>query len=192
MKKLLAWICLITLVGCSVFKTEAQSAKEEIKKEVAKQIDQIPDWYLKPPKDADALYEKAAAKSRDLQMAVNKATMLAKAQLAMTIQGEVNSIMKLYMEENGPSNGAQVSNNVSVATVQEALKMRMSGVQEEKTQVYQEGDKYVAYVLLKYPLGDMNKLVVDQIRQDDAVNSRSRSDAAYDEIERKIQERGKK
>ena len=192
MKKLLAWICLITLVGCSVFKTEAQSAKEDIKKEVAKQIDQIPDWYLKPPKDADALYERAAAKSRDLQMAVNKATMLARAQLATTIQGEVNSIMKLFMEENGPTNGAQVSNNVSVATVQEALKMKLVGVQEEKTQVFQEGDKYVAYVLLKYPLGDMNKLVVDQIRQDDAANSKIRSDEAYDEIERKIQEkRGK-
>jgi len=192
MKKLLAWICLITLVGCSVFKTEAQSAKEDIKKEIAKQIDQIPDWYLKPPKDADALYERAAAKSRDLQMAVNKATMLARAQLATTIQGEVNSIMKLFMEENGPTNGAQVSNNVSVATVQEALKMKLVGVQEEKTQVFQEGDKYVAYVLLKYPLGDMNKLVVDQIRQDDAANSKIRSDEAYDEIERKIQEkRGK-
>lgn len=192
MKKLLAWICLITLVGCSVFKTEAQSAKEDIKKEVAKQIDQIPDWYLKPPKDADALYERAAAKSRDLQMAVNKATMLARAQLATTIQGEVNSIMKLFMEENGPTNGAQVSNNVSVATVQEALKMKLVGVQEEKTQVFQEGDKYVAYVLLKYPLGDMNKLVVDQIRQDDAANSKIRSDEAYDEIERKIQERRQK
>lgn len=192
MKKLLAWICLITLVGCSVFKTEAQSAKEDIKKEIAKQIDQIPDWYLKPPKDADALYERAAAKSRDLQMAVNKATMLARAQLATTIQGEVNSIMKLFMEENGPTNGAQVSNNVSVATVQEALKMKLVGVQEEKTQVFQEGDKYVAYVLLKYPLGDMNKLVVDQIRQDDAANSKIRSDEAYDEIERKIQERRQK
>jgi len=192
MKKLLALICLITLVGCSIFKTEAQSAKEDIKKEIAKQIDQIPDWYLKPPKDADALYEKAAAKSRDVQMAVAKATMLARAQLAVTIQGEVNSIMKLFMEENGPTNGAQVSNNVSIATVQEAIKMRMSGVQEEKTQIFQEGDKYVAYVLLKYPLGDMNKLVVDQIRQDDAANSRARSDEAYDEIERKIQERGKK
>lgn len=192
MKKLLAWICLITLVGCSVFKTEAQSAKEDIKKEIAKQIDQIPDWYLKPPKDADALYERAAAKSRDLQMAVNKATMLARAQLATTIQGEVNSIMKLFMEENGPTNGAQVSNNVSVATVQEAIKMKLVGVQEEKTQVFQEGDKYVAYVLLKYPLGDMNKLVVDQIRQDDAANSKIRSDEAYDEIERKIQERRQK
>jgi hypothetical protein len=117
--------------------------------------------------------------------------MLARSQLAITIQGEVNSIMKLFMEENGPTSGVQVSNNVSIATVQEALKMRMSGVQEEKTQIFQEGDKYVAYVLLKYPLGDMNKLVVDQIRQDDAVNSRARSDEAYDEIERKIQERKK-
>jgi hypothetical protein len=189
MKKLLAWICLITLVGCSMFKTEAQSAKEDIKKEVAKQIDQIPDWYLKPPKDADALYEKAAAKSRDVQMAVTKATMLARAQLAITIQGEVNSIMKMFMDENGPVNGAQVSNNVSVASVQEAIKMRMNGVQEEKTQIFQEGDKYVAYVLLKYPLGDMNKLVVEQIRQNDVVNSKVRADEAYDEIDRKIQER---
>jgi hypothetical protein len=188
MKKLTALVCVL-LSACSVFKSDQQVQREEAKKEVAKQIDQIPDWYLKPPKDADALYEKAAAKSRDLQMAVNKATMLARAQLAITIQGEVNSIMKMFMDENGPINGAQVSNNVSVTTVQEALKMRLNGVQEEKTQVYQDGDKYVAYVLLKYPLGDMNRIVVDQIRQDDAANSRARSDEAYDEIERKIQER---
>jgi hypothetical protein len=111
--------------------------------------------------------------------------MLARAQLAVTIQGEVNSIMKLFMEESG-------SNNMSITAVQEAIKMKMIGVQEEKAQVFQDGDKYVAYVLLKYPLGDMNKLVVDQIRQDDAANSKVRSDEAYDEIERKIQERGKK
>jgi hypothetical protein len=185
MKKLIALICLIALVGCSIFKTEAQNAKEDIKKEVAKQIDQIPDWYLKPPKDADALYEKAAAKSRDIQMAVNKATMIARAQLAVTIQGEVNSIMKLFVEESG-------SNNMSITSVQEAIKIKISGVHEEKAQVFQDGDKYVAYVLLKYPLGDMNKLLVDQIRQDDAANSKVRSDEAYDEIERKIQERGKK
>jgi hypothetical protein len=182
MKKLIALLCLIALFGCSVFKTEIQSGKEEIKKEVAKQIDQIPDWYLKPPKDKDALYEKAAAKSRDLQMAVNKATMLAKAQLAMTIQGEVNSIMKLFVDEGG-------SNNVSVATTQEAILMKMGGVEEEKSLILQEGDKYVAYVLLKYPLGDMNRLVVDQIRRDDASNFKVRSDEAYDEIERKIQEK---
>jgi hypothetical protein len=70
--------------------------------------------------------------------------------------------------------------------------MRLSGVQEEKAQVFQDGDKYVAYVLLKYPLGDMNKLVVDQIRQDDTANSRVRSNEAYDEIERKLLDRSKK
>lgn len=191
MKKLTALACVL-LSACSVFKSDQQVQKEEVKKEIAKQIDQMPDWYTKPPKDKDAIYERAAAKSKDMQMAINKATMLAKAQLAVTIKGEVNSLMRLYVDESGDVNNALVSNNASVATSQEAILSKIVGTQEEKFQISQDGDKYVAYVLLKYPLGEMNKLLMDQIRQDDAANSKIRSDEAYDEIERKIQERRQK
>lgn len=190
MKKLTALVCVL-LSACSVFKSDQQVQREEAKKEVAKQIDQIPDWYTKPPKDKDALYERAVAKSRDMQMALNKATMLAKAQLAVTIKGEINSLMRLHSDESGEVSNATVSNNASVATSQEAILAKIVGAQEDKTQIFQDGDRYVAYVLLKYPLGDMNKLLMDQIRQNDAINSKVRADEAYEEIERKIQERRK-
>jgi len=193
MKKIIAFICVLTLVGCSTFKskTAVEVEKEEVKKEVAKQIDKIPEWYIKPPKDKDALYEKAVAKSRDMQMAMNKATMLARAQLAVVIQGEVNAITRLFMDENGDTSSARVSNHASVATSQEAILVRMNGAQQENAQILQEGDKYVAYVLIMYPIGEMNRLLVEQIRQTDAMNSKVRADEAYDEIERKIQERRK-
>jgi len=193
MKKVIAFICVLTLVGCSTFKskTDEQVEKEEIKKEVAKQIDKIPEWYIKPPRDKDALYEKAVAKSRDMQMAMNKATMLARAQLAVVIQGEVNTIMRLFADENGDASSARVSNNASVATSQEAILVRMNGAQQENAQIIQEGDKYVAYVLIKYPIGEMNRLLVEQLRQADAMNARVRANEAYDEIERKVQERRK-
>ena len=190
MKKLIALACVF-LSACSMFKSDQQVQREEVKKEVAKQIDQMPDWYTKPPKDKDAIYEKAVAKSKDMQMAMNKATMLAKAQLAVTIKGEVNSLMRLYVDENGDVNNAQASNNASVTTSQEALLAKIVGAHEEKSQIFQEGDKYVAYVLIKYPMGDMNKLLMDQLRQEDAANSRVRADEAYDTIERKIEDRRK-
>ena len=187
--KTLLLLSLLVLAACSSVKPgsfEALKAeKEETKKEMAKTLDNTPKWYLTLPKDNTAVYEKAVARSRDMQMAVNKAHMLARAQLAIAIQGEINATMRLFMDEVGYN--PDVSNNASIVTSQDTLLVELPGVEQEDAKLLLEGDRYVAYVLIKYPVGEMNKVMVDRIHQNNALTAKLRASKAFTELERKVE-----
>jgi len=187
--KTLLLLSILVLAACSSVKPGSLEAikaeKEEIKKEMAKTLDNTPKWYLTPPKDNTAVYEKAVARSRDMQMAVNKAHMLARAQLAIAIQGEINATMRLFMDEVGYN--PDVSNNASIVTSQDALLVELPGVEQEDAKLLLEGDRYVAYVLIKYPVGEMNKIMVDRIHQNNALTAKLRASKAFTELERKVE-----
>jgi len=187
--KTLLLLSVLILAACSSVKPGSLEAikaeKEEIKKEMAKTLDNTPKWYLTPPKDNTAVYEKAVARSRDMQMAVNKAHMLARAQLAIAIQGEINATMRLFMDEVGYN--PDVSNNASIVTSQDALLVELPGVEQEDAKLLLEGDRYVAYVLIKYPVGEMNKIMVDRIHQNNALTAKLRASKAFTELERKVE-----
>jgi hypothetical protein len=187
--KTLLLLSLLVLAACSSVKPGSLEAlkaeKEETKKEMAKTLDNTPKWYLTPPKDNTAVYEKAVARSRDMQMAVNKAHMLARAQLAIAIQGEINATMRLFMDEVGYN--PDVSNNTSIVTSQDALLVELPGVEQEDAKLLLEGDRYVVYVLIKYPVGEMNKVMVDRIHQNNALTAKLRASKAFTELERKVE-----
>jgi len=187
--KALLLLSLLVLAACSSVKPGSLEAlkaeKEETKKEMAKTLDNTPKWYLTPPKDNTAVYEKAVARSRDMQMAVNKAHMLARAQLAIAIQGEINATMRLFMDEVGYN--PDVSNNTSIVTSQDALLVELPGVEQEDAKLLLEGDRYVVYVLIKYPVGEMNKVMVDRIHQNNALTAKLRASKAFTELERKVE-----
>lgn len=187
--KALILLSIFVLAACSSVKPGSLEAlkaeKEEIKKEMAKTLDNTPKWYLTPPKDNTAVYEKAVARSRDMQMAVNKAHMLARAQLAIAIQGEINATMRLFMDEVGYN--PDVSNNTSIVTSQDALLVELPGVEQEDAKLMLEGDRYVVYVLIKYPVGEMNKVMVDRIHQNNALTAKLRASKAFTELERKVE-----
>ena len=123
--EILKVIGCFVLVGCSSPKPGSYEAMKEerleVKKEMVKTLEAAPSWYTKPPKATDILYEKASAKSGDMQMAINKATTLARAQLALSIQNEINATMKLYADDLGQE--------ASVVTSQDAILANLTGVQ---------------------------------------------------------------
>jgi len=172
------------LFGCNSPKPGSYEAMKEerveVRKEMAKTLEAAPDWYTKPPKSNDILYEKASAKSQDMQMAINKATILARAQLALSIQNEINATMKLYADDNGQE--------ASVVTSQDAILANLTGVQEEDSKIVQEGDKYVAYVLLRYPIGEFNRLLTQKINTNTKLKTKIQAKKAFEDLERKIEE----
>ena len=111
--------------------------------------------------------------------------MLARAQLAVAIQGEINATMRLFMDEVGYN--PDVSNNASIVTSQDALLVELPGVEQEDAKLLLEGDRYVAYVLIKYPVGEMNKVMVDRIHQNNALTAKLRASKAFTELERKVE-----
>jgi hypothetical protein len=187
--KLITLISLLILAGCSstpkTFETKAEQ-KEATKKEMAKTLDEAPKWFTKPPREADAMFEKAVSKSRDMQMAINKANMLARAQLALAVQGEINANMRVFVNEIGQTQ--DVLQDASLVTSQDALLTDLNGVEQEDIKLLLEGDRYVAYVLIKYPVGEMNKVMVDRIHQNNLLTSKLKGSKAFADLERKVEQ----
>jgi hypothetical protein len=189
MRNLTIIAAMLAMVGCS---TPSPGSREAIHNDMVKSVDNMPSWYAKPPKDSEALYDRASARSRDMQMAINKALMLARAQMAVTIDGEINATMKLFMDEIGSTRTADVSSQASITTYQDALLVKLSGLQQEDAKIVVEGDQYVAYVLIRYPIGEMNKMLMDRIHQNNALAAKLRASASFKDLERKVEEARKR
>jgi len=188
--KLIIYCFIVLLCACSTPKPgtpeAVQAKKEETKKVMNKAIDNMPSWYVKPPTDVNALYERASYRSKDMQMALHNANMLARSQLAVTIEGEISSSMKLFVEEAAID--GSVSAVSTITTVQEVLAGNIAGVQQVETKIMVEDEKYVAYVLIKYPVGEMNKFLMDRIQKDNALKGRLRASKSFKDLEKKVEE----
>jgi hypothetical protein len=79
---------LIT-VGCSTFSKDPNKTVEI----PANKLDNIPQWYLvKDPDDTKFIVVTATDISKDMQFAIDKATLNAKIQLAARLKSDVDSV----------------------------------------------------------------------------------------------------
>ena len=187
---------LLLLAGCSSPKPGSPQAlaveKEATEKKIDKNLKAMPEWYAKTPLDNNILFASATETSRNMQMSMEKASIKARAELALTVGGRVSTMMKAYAEEAGVSNDPDVNQIVSTVTSQEAINVNLSGVQRADAQINREGDSYRAYVLIRYPLGELNKIAVEQVRQSTVLNAKFRASKAFDDLERKVEEAKKR
>ena len=187
---------LVLLAGCSSPKPGSPQAlaveKEATEKKIDKNLKAMPEWYAKTPLDNNILFASATETSRNMQMSMEKASIKARAELALTVGGRVSTMMKAYAEEAGVSNDPDVNQIVSTVTSQEAINVNLSGVQRADAQINREGDSYRAYVLIRYPLGELNKIAVEQVRQSTVLNAKFRASKAFEDLERKVEEAKKR
>ena len=187
---------LLLLAGCSSPKPGSPQAlaveKEATEKKIDKNLKAMPEWYAKTPLDNNILFASATETSRNMQMSMEKASIKARAELALTVGGRVSTMMKAYAEEAGVSNDPDVNQIVSTVTSQEAINVNLSGVQRADAQINREGDSYRAYVLIRYPLGELNKIAVEQVRQSTVLNAKFRASKAFEDLERKVEEAKKR
>ncbi len=187
---------LLLLAGCSSPKPGSPQAlaveKEAIEKKIDKNLKAMPEWYAKTPLDNNILFASATETSRNMQMSMEKASIKARAELALTVGGRISTMMKAYAEEAGVSNDPDVNQIVSTVTSQEAINVNLSGVQRADAQINREGDSYRAYVLIRYPLGELNKIAVEQVRQSTVLNAKFRASKAFEDLERKVEEAKKR
>jgi len=187
---------LLLFAGCSSPKPGSPQAlaveKEATEKKIDKNLKAMPEWYAKTPLDNNILFASATETSRNMQMSMEKASIKARAELALTVGGRVSTMMKAYAEEAGVSNDPDVNQIVSTVTSQEAINVNLSGVQRADAQINREGDSYRAYVLIRYPLGELNKIAVEQVRQSTVLNAKFRASKAFEDLERKVEEAKKR
>ena len=155
-------------VGCS-------STTYQIKSESGQVVNTVPSWFMADIKESKAcdlsmwtkkdnnkkcIYGMGTAVSPSLDLAIEKAKMKAKADLADLVKGEMNKQSKQYAKEIGTSvNKKQVANDFETVTVNEIKATVVKGYEifEQDVTLTVNGN-YRAWVGLRLPLGEFNKL----------------------------------
>lgn len=149
-------------------------------------VSDAPSWYLAPPKDDLSLYAAGTATSADLQMAVDKATLTGKRVVADRLKSLLSAKMKDFASESGAGEDARVLSEVERVTTNVVTEANMAGYQLAKTEVKPQGTQYRAYVLVQYPLGAANKVLVDQTRKNEVLDAKLRASKAFQDLEQDI------
>lgn len=203
MKRLIAATSVaVVLTGCGTFGaksnaqapipsptpavTKDQTIAAQGKVDAPQTID-IPAWYIKAPNSTeDFVYIAGTGYSSDLSMSREKAVLDAQVKLADKINGTINALVKQYKTDNG---GAMGTDKTSLTVKKLIVDTAVTGYHIEDSRVVNENRAYRSFVLIRYPMGDANRLLKDKMQRENA--SGTNVDAALDELEQEINSRKK-
>ena len=168
------------------------SAAQEQKKQdnradtVKDTVGEVPSWFLDAPSDEHALYAPGTGDSSDMQLAMDKAELGAKRSLADRLKGVVSSKLKEFVSESGSGADAQVQRETERVTTNLISEVNLAGYVVKERKFVPAGSQYRAYVLLQYPLGEANRILVDQVKKNDLLQSHLRASKAFQDLEKDI------
>jgi hypothetical protein len=185
MKKALIVLPIVAMLAAcgttkDAYERRADAERQRQEKNVARTLDQAPDWMIKPPISNSAVYAGGTASSGDFSMAVHKAKADAYGKVCMSAGGTANQRTRIYKNDSATTSG-ETSEMVTVAKCQE---VDLTGVEVADKKVVQEGNRYRAYVLIVLPTGDANVLrkAKDQRTADQAAAAKAQQ--AWKEVEK--------
>ena len=190
---------LILLLLISLFAVScSQTTKIDVEKDNGLNLtDVVPKWYLEYPdkkKDKNFIYGTGTSTSPDLQLAKEKATLIAKAEIADIMYGEMNEKASMHRTETGNveigSGNKTAISKTEITIINKIQETKVQGYENWKTSVsITSQGEYRVYIGLKLPMGEFNKLY-DMIQQDIAmelsINSIEEIDNAIEKYEEEL------
>lgn len=146
----------------------------------------IPDWYPNAPQDQ--LFARAAntAVSQDLQIAVDKASTGARAELGRLVETKVNALQKRFEEETGTATEATLLQQFTQAT-KLVVSTTLNGSRMKDQKTVRDGAMWRAYVLMELPLGAANATLLEEIKKNKELYTRFRASEAYRDLDAEVQ-----
>ncbi len=139
-------------------------------------LDEVPKWFVEQPnkkKDKNFIYGVGVATSPDLQLARDKAMMIAKADIADIVAGEMNKKATLYRTEVGAEGQKSVVSESDNTIINIIKNIKITGYEQWKYKMYTTADgDYRVYIGLVLPIGEYNKLH-DLIEEEKAIAAQS-------------------
>ena len=196
MSKYLKYI-MIALIGISM--TACANKSYTIKKEGYKTVKKVPAWYMADiaeskacdkkrfgkTKNKECIYGVGTAVSPSLELAIDKAKMIAKAEMADIIKGEMNKKIKIFVSELGNTQNKTIVNDVESALVNHIKETPVRGYEVFAQEVTMTTNGYYrAWIGLRLPLGEFNKMynyTVDSVV--DAYKLKELAEKAYKDVE---------
>lgn len=195
MKRLIIASAVAALVGCSttsvplntvtsptpaVTKDQTISAAGKVDSPLT--ID-LPSWYIKPPASTDDyIWFAGTGYSSDLAMSREKAVLDSQMKLADTLNGAMNAMVKQQKSDNA---GSVVTDKTSLTVKKIIANTVMTGYRIEDARVVSENRNYRTFILVRYPIGDANRLLKDRLQQQSQSNDSD--EALQRELDRETQ-----
>jgi len=188
---------IITALVMSVMLTNCAS-NYNIKSEKGNVVDKVPKWYMADINDSKAcdkkifgkdkdkvcIYGVGTAVSPDLNLAIEKAKMLAKAELADIIKGEMNKKSSQFITELGKTQKKTIVSEVESVLVNVIKDTKVRGYEIfEQDVTLTKNNYYRAWIGLRLPMGEFNKMYNFTIEEAvDAYNLKEKANIAYENL----------
>jgi len=174
------------------------SSHYNMKSEGGKVLNKVPKWYMNDfsekkacdtstfgkNKDRVCIFGVGTATSPDLNLAIEKGMMIAKAELADIIKGEMNKQSKQFVTELGKSQNKTVVSEVESTIVNLIKDTPVRGYEIfAKDVTITKNGYYRSWIGLRLPMGEFNKMYHYTIEQaTDAYNLKGEAQKAWNNL----------
>jgi len=191
--KLVGTLAVVSLL------TACSGGSYKIKSESGNVVNTVPKWYMADFSEQKAcdlsyftskddekqcIYGVGTAVSPDLNLAIEKAKMISKAELADIVAGKMNKQSKQFITELGKTETKTVVSEVESVLVNSIKDTPVRGYEIFAQDVtLTKNGYYRAWVGLRLPLGEFNKMYNYNVEQAlDAYNLKEKASEAYDKL----------
>lgn len=162
--------------------TKDQTVAAQGKVDAPQTID-LPAWYIKAPASTDDyVFIAGTGYSNDLAMSREKALLDAQMKLADKINGMMNAVVKQHKTD---SDGTVGVDKTSITIKKVIMDTALTGYHIEDSKIQTENRSYRTFVLLRYPIGDANRLLKARQQREDQL--RDTDEAAQRELEKELE-----
>ena len=192
------YVKIMGIITLSLLMTNCAS-QYKIKTEKSKVLNEVPKWYVNDfsdkkacdtptfgkDKDKMCIFGVGTAVSPDLQLAIEKGMMVAKAEMADIIKGEMNKSSKIFITELGKQHNKTTVSEVESTIVNLITKTPVRGYEIfAKDITMTKNGYYRVWIGLRLPMGDYNKMYNFTISEAvDAYNVKSKAQIAFQKLE---------
>ena len=192
------YIKVIGILVAGLLVANCSSSTYNMKSEKGKVLNKVPSWYMNDfkvkkacgttkfgkNKSKECIFGVGTAVSPDLQLAIEKGMMIAKADLADIVKGEMNKQSKQYITEIGKTNTMSVVSDVEVTIINIISKTQVRGYEMWKKDVtITKNGYYRVWIGLRLPMGEYNNMYHYTIETAlDSFKLKEKSDLAYKQL----------
>ena len=189
----------IMITGMALLLTNCASNTYKIKQEKDKQVLKVPSWYMNDysekkecgttrfgkNKSKECIFGVGTSVSPDLELAIEKGMLIAKAEVADKVKGEMNKKAKIFTTELGKNLQKTVVTDVETTLVNIIKNTPVRGYEVWKQEVtLTKNGYYRAWIGIKLPMGEYNKMYNYSVETVvDAFKLKEMAEKAYDEVE---------
>ena len=146
----------------------------------------VPEWYTNIPTDPNYLFAVASATSQDMQLAIDKAVVNARTDIARQTEVKVSGVQKRFDEEAGMGENSQLMQQFTQAN-KTVVSASLTGSRVRSQKMSKDGTIWRGYVLMEYPIGAASQALLNQIGGNNLMYTQFKATQAYKDLDEEVQ-----